>query len=274
MRVTRGIAALSLTAVAVLGLSACTSDSGEKADKPAAGAEASAPAEEVAEVESDFDLTKDDFVERVTAAAQAAGTVTMDMSTAGSGVTQTATGVIRYTDGAQDLAMTMEVPGSGTIDFKMVGGVVYMQMPELTGDKYLQIDPNDTSNPLAESFAGMEGQFDPTGTLAGLQDAVVSFEKVGEPQEVGGALAQEYAVVIDSSALSDPAVAEELAAAGTSLPPELTYSYWIDADDQMRRVTTEVAGVSTDVTFSGWGEPVEIVAPTPDQIADMSSLGF
>lgn len=274
MRVTRGIAALSLTAVAVLGLSACSSDSGEKADRPAAGAEASAPAEEVAEVGSDFDLTKDDFVERVTAAAQAAGTVTMDMTTTGSGVTQTATGVIRYTDGAQDLAMTMEVPGTGTIDFKMVGGIVYMQMPQLTGDKYLQIDPDDTSNPLSQSFAGMEGQFDPTGTLAGLADAVTSFEKVGEPQEVGGALAQEYAVVIDSSALSDPAVAEELAAAGTSLPPELTYSYWIDADDQMRRVTTEVAGVGTDVTFSGWGEPVDITAPTADQIADMSSLGF
>ncbi|MET0433343.1 MAG: hypothetical protein ABW025_04175 [Cellulomonas sp.] len=273
MRVSRGIAALSLTAVAVLGLSACSSDS-EKADKPAAGAEASAPAEEVAEVGSDFDMTKDDFVERVTAAAQAAGTVTMDMTTTGSGVTQTASGVIRYTDGAQDLAMTMEVPGAGTIDFKMVGGVVYMQMPELTGDKYLQIDPNDTSNPLSQSFAGMEGQFDPTGTLAGLADAVKSFEKVGEPQEVGGALAQEYVVVVDTAVLNDPAVAEELAAAGTSLPPELTYSYWIDADDQMRRVTTEVAGVSTDVTFSGWGEPVEITAPSADQLTDMSSLGF
>ena len=274
MRVSRGIAALSLTVVAVLGLSACSSDSGAKADKPAAGAEASAPAEEVAEVESDFDLTQDDFIDRVTAAAQAAGTVTMDMTTTGSGVTQTASGVIRYGDGAQDIALTMEVPGTGTIEFMMVGGVVYMQMPELTGDKFLQIDPADTSNPLSQSFAGMEDQFDPTGTLAGLGDAVTSFEKVGEPQEVGGALAQEYAVVVDTSVLNDPAVAEELAAAGTALPPELTYSYWIDADDQMRRVTTEVAGVSTDVTFSGWGEPVEITAPTADQIADMSSLGF
>lgn len=274
MRVSRGIAALSLTAVAVLGLSACTSDTGDKAGKPAAGAEASAPAEEVAEVESDFDLTADDFIERVTAAAQAAGTVTMDMTTAGSGVTQTASGVIRYGDGAQDIAMTMEVPGTGTIEFMMVGGVVYMQMPELTGDKYLQIDPADTSNPLSQSFAGMEDQFDPTGTLAGLGDAVTSFEKVGEPQEVGGALAQEYAVVVDSAALSDTSVTEDLAAAGTTLPPELTYSYWIDADDQMRRVTTDVAGVTTEVTFSGWGEPVEITAPTADQIADMSSLGF
>ncbi|WP_217617310.1 hypothetical protein, partial [Cellulomonas sp. GbtcB1] len=81
----------------------------------------------------------------------------------------------------------------------MGGGVGYMQMPGLAGDKYLQIDPDDTSNPLSQSFAGREGQFDPTGTLAGLGDAVKSFEKAGEPQEVGGALAQEYAVVIDSA---------------------------------------------------------------------------
>jgi hypothetical protein len=272
MRVPRGIAALSLTAVAVLGLSACTSD--EKTDKPAAGAEASAPAEEVVEVESEFDLTQDDFIDRVTAAAQAAGTVTMDMSTAAGGATQTASGVIRYGDGAQDIAMTMEVPGTGTIDVVMVGGVVYLQMPELTGDQYLQIDPADTGNPLSQAFGGIEDQFDPTGTLAGLGDAIRSFEKVGEPQEVGGALAQEYAVVVDTSVLNDAAVAEDLAAAGATLPPELTYSYWIDADDQMRRVTTEVAGASTDVTFSGWGEPVDITAPTADQIADMSSLGF
>jgi isopentenyl-diphosphate delta-isomerase len=57
-------------------------------------------------------------------------------------------------------------------------------------------------------------------------------------------------------------------------PAEVAEWTWIDADDLMRRVTTEVAGATTEVTFSGWGEPVEITAPTPDQIADMSSLGF
>lgn len=269
MRVTRAIAVLSVTTVAVLGLSACTSD-GEAKDRPAAAAEETA---EDAAATSEFDLTRDDFVERVTAAAQEAGTLTMTMSTSGSGVTQTAEGVVRYTDGAQDLSMTMEVPQAGTVDFRMVGGVVYMQMPELTGDKFLQIDPDDTSNPLAESFAGMEGQFDPTGTLNGLADAITSFEKVGEPEEVGGALAQQYEVVIDTTAM-DGAISEDMAAAGASLPPELTYAYWVDADDLMRRVTTEAMGVSTEVTFSGWGEAVEIVAPSADQITDMSSLGF
>lgn len=269
MRVTRGIATLSLTVVAVLGLSACSSD-GEAKERPAAEAEASAPAEEAAE-HSEFDLTKDDFFERVTAATQAAGTLSMEMTQSGSGMTQTASGVVSNVDGAQEMSMTLEVPEAGTIEVRMVDGMVYMTMGELTQGKFLQIDPNDPSNPMAGSLDGLEGQFDPTQGLS--PDAISSFEKAGEPEEVGGALAQPYTVVVDSAAVAET-LPEDLAAAGASLPAELTYTYWIDADDLIRRVTSEAMGVSTDLTFSGWGEPVEIVAPAPEEITDLSSLGL
>lgn len=272
MRVTRGTAALSLTVVAVLGLSACSSE-GEGKERPAAAAEASAPAEEVAETGSGFDLTTDDFVERVTAAAQAAGSVSMEMTTVTAGVTETMSGSVRYADGAQDAIMRGEVPDLGTLEVRMVDGTVYMAMGELTQGKFLQIDPDDPSNPLGGSVGSLEQEFDPTGTLSGLDEAIVSVEKSGEPEEVGGALAQAYTVVVESSVL--PAdMTESLAALGQTLPPELTYTYWVDADDLMRRVTAEVAGATNDTTFSGWGDPVEITAPPADQITDASALGF
>ncbi|GIG37271.1 hypothetical protein [Cellulomonas pakistanensis] len=269
MRVTRGIATLSLTVVAVLGLSACSSD-GEAKDRPAAEAGASAPAEEAAE-SSEFDLTKDDFIQRVTDATQAAGTLTMDMTQSGSGMSQTASGVVSYAEGAQEMSMTLEVPEAGTVEMRMVDGVVYMTMGELTQGKFLEIDPNDPSNPMAGSVAELEGQFDPTQGLS--PEAVLQFEKAGEPEEVGGVLAQPYTVVVDSSAAAEN-LPEELAGAGASLPAELSYTYWIDADDLIRRVTSESLGISTDITFSGWGEPVEIVAPAPEEITDLSSLGL
>lgn len=265
MRVTRGIAVLSLTTAAVLGLSACSSDGGEK---PAPGTEQAQSAEEVAEEGSEFDLTAEDFVSRVTAASQAAGSLTMDMSTTAAGVTTDATGVVRYAGDTQEMAMSMDVPDAGAVEIRVVGGMVYMSMGELTGGKFLQIDPNDTSNPLAASFQGMMGQLDPTGAVAGLEGAIRSLEKAGEPEEKGGELAQPYTVVIDTAAAAG-ALPEDVAA-GASLPAELTYTYWVDADDLMRGMQADVPGGGTiDATFSGWGEEVEITAPTADQITDM-----
>jgi hypothetical protein len=266
MRVSRGIAVLSVTAAAVLGLTACSSDAGTKADKPAA--EASSPAEEVSEAESDFDLTAEDFVARVTTASQAAGTLTMQMTTTAAGTTTDATGVIRYVDGAgQEMTMVTTVPDVGDVEIRVVGGMVYMSMGELTGGKFIQVDPADTSNPLAASFQGMSGQLDPTGALSQMEGAVVSVEKAGEPEEVGGALAQPYTMVIDTAAAS-AAMSSELAGAA-SLPPQMSYTYWIDADDLMRRMSAELPSGSIDATFTGWGEPVDIVAPSADQITEM-----
>lgn len=263
MRVTRATAVLSLATAAVIGLSACSSGGD---DKPERGSESTTAAEEVVET-ADVDLTADDFVARITAASQAAGTVSMEMSTGAAGQTMAATGVLRYGEGSQEMAMTMEAPDAGgTIELRVVGGMIYMSMAELTEGKFIQIDPADTSNPLAASFAPMMEQMDPTSQLSSYEGAILSLEKSGEPEEVGGALAQPYTMTIDS--------AKALAATGGSaeaagLPAELTTTYWVDGDDLIRRVQSDTAGTTVDMTMSGWGEPVEIVAPTADQITEL-----
>jgi hypothetical protein len=269
MRVTRATAVLSLATAAVLGLSACSSDGGAEPERGAESSESTAAAE--AAESADFDLTADDFVDRVTAAAQDAGTLTMSMQTTALDVTTDATGVVRYLDGgAQEMSIVTTVPEVGEMDMRVVGGMVYMSMGELTGGKFLQIDPSDSSDPMAAQFQGMSGQLDPTGALSGLRDAIRSVEKAGEPEEVGGALAQPYTVTVDTAtALSSQ---PEALAEAASLPPELTYTYWIDGDDLMRRMLAELPTGAMDATFTGWGEPVEIVAPSADQITDMAGL--
>ncbi|WP_454050718.1 hypothetical protein [Cellulomonas sp. Marseille-Q8402] len=265
MRVTRATAVLSLATAAVLGLSACSSDTGDKSDRPAAAAEGSEAAEETVDASAELDLTAEDFVDRVTAAAQAAGSVSLSMQTTAMDVTTDATGVVRYLEGgAQEMSMVTTVPEVGEMDMRVVGGMVYMSMGELTGGKFIQVDPSDTSDPMAAQFEGMAGQLDPTGALAGLRDAIRSVEKSGEPEEVGGVLAQPYTVTIDTQAAlaSQP----EALASGASVPAELSYTYWVDGDDLMRRMLSELPEGSIDATFTGWGEPVEITAPPADQI--------
>ena len=265
MRVTRATAVLSLATAAVIGLSACSSDGGAK---PERGAETTAAAEEAVDA-GDLDLTAEDFVARITEASQAAGTVSMEMTTGAGGQTMSATGVLRYGESTQEMAMTMEAPDAGgTIELRVVGGMIYMSMAELTAGKFIQIDPADTSNPLAQSFAPMMEQMDPTAQLSTYEGAILSLEKSGEPEEVGGALAQPYTMTIDSAkALAAMGGAD--AAGAADLPAELTSTYWVDADDLIRRVQSETAGTTVDMTMSGWGEPVEIVAPTADQLTEI-----
>ena len=55
------------------------------------------------------------------------------------------------------------------------------------------------------------------------------------------------------------------------LPSALTYRYWVDAKGLVHRVANEMLGTSTQMTFEGWGEPVEIQAPTADQITNLDT---
>jgi hypothetical protein len=266
MRVTRATAVLSLATAAVIGLSACSSDGGDKPERGSETSESAAGSEE-APSSDDFDLTAEDVIARITAASQEAGTVSMEMETSAAEQSMSASGVLRYGDATQEIAMTIDSPDAGgTVELRVVGGMIYMSMAELTEGKFVQIDPADTSNPLAAAFAPMMSQMDPTAQLSTYEGAILSFEKSGEPEEVGGALAQPYEMTIDS--------AKVLAAMGgtadaAGVPAELVSTYWVDADDLIRRVQSESAGSTVDMTMSGWGDPVEIVAPTADQLTEL-----
>jgi hypothetical protein len=263
MRVTRAVAVLSMAAV--LGLSACTSDSEakpERGSESGQSTESAAPAEEG----GDFDLTAEDVVARITAASQAAGSVRTEMTTTTQGQTMTASGVLRYGADAQEMAMTMDIPGTGAVEMRVVGGLVYMSMADLTQGKFIEIDPADTSNPLSAAFAPMMAQMDPAAQVKSFEGAIVSLEKVGEPEEKAGALAQAYEMTVDSAvgAAQLGSTPEQL-----GMPATVTSTYWIDADDQIRMIESDMAGTTLRMSMSEWGEPVEITAPTAEEITEL-----
>ena len=118
---------------------------------------------------------------------------------------------------------------------------------------------------------------DPARSAKDLQGAIVSVTKVGAPEQVGGALSQAYDVVVDLSKVTGTTrqsldeARTQAAAAGATLPSTLTYRYWVDAKGLVHRVVNEMLGTSTQMTFEGWGEPVEIQAPTADQITNLDT---
>ena len=264
----------SSVVVLAAGLAACGTPA-----PPAAAPTSQAPATSVAPSPTPtptgvVELTADTFVGALTQAQAAlpAMSARFDMEVTSAGTTMTATGALRATAGAApEMAMTMTVPGSTAgIDMRLVGGVFYLSMGEVTGGMFVAVDPSDPSIGLP-----MPTDVDPASSAKDLQGAILSVTKVGEPQQVGGALTQAFDVVVDLSKVTgttrqtlDDAL-KQATGAGATLPPTLTYHYWIDADGLVRRVAYDALGTSTQLTFSGWGEPVDIQAPTVDQIANL-----
>lgn len=263
MRLVRGIAVLSVASVGVLGLAACSSGSDAPASSPSAAA---SDGEKTPAKESASDLTPENFVQRITDAQVAAGSVTMATSTAVEGTTMDMTGDIVFTDTSQNLAMTMTVPGSEEMQVRFIDGIFYMNMGELSQNKFVAIDPADESNPMASSFEGLTEQMDPSASVEALQGAITSVEKDGEPVDVDGVEAQPYTVVVDTTKLTGP-MKEQAEAAGSALPETLTYQYWIDAEDLMRKVVMDIQGATMEMTFSNWGEDLQVVAPSAEEIS-------
>ena len=266
----------SSAVVLVVGLAGC----GVQASPQAGGPTSDVPATTAASSPTPtptptvIDLTKDTFVGAITHASAALPTVsaTFDIVTTAKGQTVTATGAMRAAaDGTPEMACALTVPGVTTaIDMRLVGGVVYMNIGQVTGGMFVAVDPDDSTTGIP-----MPKGFDPASDAKDIADAVVSVTKVGGPEVVGGVPTQAFDVVVDLPKVTGTtrqtldAAAQQATAAGATLPPQITYHYWIDAHGLVRRVSDEVLGASTQMTFTGWGEPVDIQAPPADQIANL-----
>lgn len=280
MRIARGIAVLSVASIGVFGLTACSDDSTDTKDTSSVtdGGSTDTSSDDTSSDDaasddassddagaSSEDLTTENFAERLTAATIEAGSYSLDMTTDAAGASSTISADVELVDSTTNMSMTMDAQGMA-MEIRIVDAIFYLNLGDMSGGKFVMIDPADESNPLAGQFEGIEGQLDPTKSLEGFEGAFTTVEKVGEPVDVDGVQAQQYTVVVDTTKISGP-LAEQAEAAGSALPPELTYEYWIDDQDRMVRTTSEVAGATVDMTFSGWGEEFGITAPGEDEIS-------
>ena len=210
MHVSRRLLAVPVAAVLVWSLTACA---GESAETPAASAPSSTSAEEAPVVEpAGYELTTDNFAD-MGAAMLAAESYDMAMTTGTGGITMNATGQARVTDAGAEMTMSMtsdQMPEP--MEIRLVGGQMYVNLGEVTGGLFWQIDPTDTSNPMSASFAQSTSQATATESIDALIPALVSVTKSGPAETIDGVDAQPYAVVVDTSKIGG-ASAEQFAAA-------------------------------------------------------------
>lgn len=273
--VRRILAAAAIAPLLATGLVACGDDPGTAASGPSGQVALSSDLSEGDQVDpAEFVKTVEDGITSSTTAH-----MTMDI-TAGSAGKVTAEGDVDYTSTPPSMAMTMALPamaggdGAGEMDVRMVDGVVYLSMGQLTQGKFWKIDPSDPTGPLASMGMGkMLDQLDPAKALEQMQDGISKVTYVGAEDGL-----DHYELTIDMQKMLDAMGGGLPQEAQAQLPDSVTYDLWLDDQNRFTRMSMDdlpMGGTdaSMEMTVSDWGKDVTIEAPPADQVTDMPDFG-
>ncbi len=209
-------------------------------------------------------LTKDTLVPVTLAALEKEPTahITMEMGTAAGFVT--AQGDVRYGGASPAMKMTIQAPGLGlgTLEMRVVDGMVYMSAPPLTPKgSYIEIDPNDPNDPYGRSFAKLPEQMDPRAAYAVFEEGLRKVTYLGQEDGL-----RHYRLTIDTAAVARMQGTQQVA----GMPKKIPYDVWLD---DRNRMTRGVMGMGSqtgmDSTYSDWGKPVNIKAPPANLIVEL-----
>lgn len=270
MRARRSAVLVATAVAATLTLVGCSSASDDASSKPSRAV--SAPADDASSAapqdSGSVELTEANFIETVAGSMSGDASYHTTMTASANGtVAMTAEGDAAIT--GDDIAMAMTLSSQGMdMEVRVVDGIWYMNLGELTQGKFVKVDPSDDSDPMAQSFAGITDQMDPSASVEATKDAVVSVTKSGATEKLDGVDAQPYEVVVDTSKITG-AMADTIAAAGTAVPDTFTYTYWVGPDNKPRKMVMDQAGTTTEMTMTDWGKKVSVEAPAASDIVEM-----
>lgn len=260
----------ALAVAASLALVAGCGGGDDVADQQASAspsAESSAPSDDGSGDAAAGELTVDDFGDRVSEAFQEAGSVAFELDQTTAGQESSGSGQADLTGDELSSQVDLDT-AQGTISVIATGGLFYLRSDQLVpGGKWLEIDP-DADSGLGALIGQLGGSSDPAASIEVLGGAT-EVTATGE-EEIDGTPTTAYRVVLPREAVADSLGADPQVA--QLLPETLEYDVWVDADDLVRRVTStvEVQGASstTTVTYTDYGQPVDVQAPPAAQVTD------
>jgi hypothetical protein len=220
-------------------------------------------------------LTKDNFASTMSTASSRAGSVHISgvFRVQGQALTLRADESMGGTSFKDAQAtMTMTLPGKGSVELRLVGGVLYIHGPQLglsqqAGKPWVKVDLTDPTNPLGQMFSKITDNMDPS-KLADAFKSITKLSRVG-PENIDGLQSTHYRVSVDTSRLGSLL---GLPAGGPSaaLPKTLTYNVWVDADNRPVQLSMINPHFTIQLQFSRWGEQVHVVAPPASQVSEIS----
>jgi len=260
----RSLAALALPLM-LGGLAACGSD--DESAEPAASSSSSAETSESPETESGGEVDTATFVDDLKAGLEASTTAQMTMAMDMGGQALNADGEVDYTTSPPQMAMTMESPAAAgqTIEMRLVDGVMYMNMGQMTGDKFVKYDLSDPDN-LPPGMDQLTSTMNPLAAFDSFEEGLQSVVFVGD-DEINGEQLGHYKIKVDTSKIDQ---FKELQTQ-TQVPKTIGYDLWLDDQNRMRKMTMAMnmgMPLKMEVSFDDWGAPVDIEAPAAGEIVD------
>ncbi|UZN03099.1 hypothetical protein [Cellulomonas sp. S1-8] len=219
------------------------------------------------EVTGPATLTADDFIRTVVDAQVTAQSYDFTLSLGSGDELMAMNGSMHLGGGSPSFAMFVLMPDAPPMTIRSVAGMNYVSLGDVTGGKFLAVDPQDTSHPLTAVFADSMSQVDPTMGLGEQEAAVVSVTPDGGPVDLDGTQVQRYEVVVDPSKMPEKlAQLEAGLPPGMEVPETLTYTYVVDTEGRIQMVTFDVLGIRGRMGFSNWGSGTPVEAPTAEEI--------
>jgi LppX_LprAFG lipoprotein len=261
----RSLAALALPLL-LGGLAACGSD--DEAPEPAASSSSATESQAPSDTESGEEVDAADFIDDLQAGLKASTTAKMTMHMDMGGQAIHSDGAVDYTTTPPQMAMTMESPALAdqSIEMRLVDEVLYMNMGQLTNNKFVSYDLSD-ANSLPPGMDQLTSTMNPLAAFDSFEEGVQSVTFVGD-ENVEGEQLGHYEIEVDTSKIEQ---FKDLQTQ-TELPKTVTYDVWLDDQNRMRKMTFEMpmgaAPVMMELAFSDWGEPVDIAAPPASEIVE------
>lgn len=267
----RSLAAAAATTL-FLGLSACGGDKADSAsDEPSVSESESTGDEETSDQPADGEVVDNgEFVDEMMAGLESSTTANMSMNMDFGAGSLIAEGLVDYTTDPVSMSMTMtqDAMGEEPIEMRLVDGIMYMNMGSMSNDKFMKFDLTDPAN-MPPGMEDLGEQMDPLAAFKEFEPALKTVTFVGT-EDVAGEELHHFDVVMETAKLES--LKDMPVEAG--LPKEVAYDLWFDDDmriRQMEMVMDMATPVSVTAKLFKWDEPVDIVAPSDDEIAEQPS---
>lgn len=201
------------------------------------------------------------FTQRLTDAMRAKSTVKVT-----SNVLVKLNGHLKMTSSGADLDMFVTI-GKTPAHVIVVGGVMYMGTSTAAGGNLWS--KVDSGSGASDMSAMLQQWSEPGVVLKGLEGKVQAVR--GGTQTVDGVPTTQYTVTLDPEQFAVAAKNGGLGMGGATAGATAVTTYYLDDAWLPRKIVTQVADQSEQsqpitVTYSDWGQPVDITAPNPSEV--------
>lgn len=288
LRTRRLLAAVAVAPLLTTALVACGGDGDDEAKDPAASTSASADAgaasgDDAADTDADAadpddledgqEVPAKEFVALMQEGLEESTTANVRTETNFGGTAFTGEGVIDYTQDPPAISMEQQMGPAGRTTIVSVDGITYINLGQLSQDKFWKVDPSDPNSPFAELGLGEAlQQNDPLASLQAMVDGIDKVTYVGE-EDVDGRDLDHFEMTVDLQAALKTLGSDIPKSATKDMPEALTYSLWLDDEHRFARMLMDmpIMGQSskTEMVIDDWGTDVTIEAPPADQVTEM-----